>query len=117
MQSFVAPSAPSRALFVHSSPSRKAAAHGRSAATAPQTYWPCELLDAFILQMAARGLCVHAAMMLGHHPYALQQLALAREVGDASLYQLATQLQGYFEASVDDGPDGAALERAYAALP
>ena len=59
-------------------------------------YWPCEVLDAFILQMAARGHCVNTAMMLGHPPYALEQLALARSHRDAELDALVARLGGYF---------------------
>lgn len=59
-------------------------------------YWPCEVLDAFILQMAARGHCVNTAMMLGHPPYASEQLALARAHHDAQLDELVTRLCGYF---------------------
>lgn len=61
-------------------------------------YWPCERLDAFILQMAAHGHCVNAAMMLGHRPYAQWQLAQAQEVPDPALNALAAQLQAYFDA-------------------
>ena len=41
------------------------------------TYWPCELLNDFVLRMAAQGHCVNMSMMLGHRPYALERLALA----------------------------------------
>ncbi len=60
------------------------------------TYWPCERLNAFILQMAAHGHCVSAAMMLGHRPYAVQQLAAAQQVPDEALRSLAAELQAYF---------------------
>ncbi len=70
------------------------------------TYWPCERLNAFILQMAAHGRCVNAAMMLGHWPYARQQLAAAQQLPDDSLRELAAQLQAYFDAP----PDVAAAE-------
>lgn len=62
------------------------------------TYWPCELLNAFILKMAAAGHCVNTAMMLGYRPYAMEQLALARDVRDDSLHALAQRLQTYFDA-------------------
>ena len=61
------------------------------------TYWPCELLNAFVLKMAASGHCVNMSMMLGHRPYALEQLALARGAADRELHHLAAQLQAYFE--------------------
>ena len=65
------------------------------------TYWPCERLNAFILQMAAHGHCVSAAMMLGHRPYAVQQLAAAQQVPDDALRSLAAELQAYFDAPAD----------------
>ena len=61
------------------------------------TYWPCELLNDFVLRMAAQGHCVNMSMMLGHRPYALEQLALARGAADRELHDLAAQLQAYFE--------------------
>ena len=84
----------------------------QSAATAPDpadadchahhthTYWPCELLNDFVLRMAAQGHCVNMSMMLGHRPYALERLALAAQAPDASLQELAGQLQPYFDAPV-----------------
>jgi hypothetical protein len=72
------------------------------------TYWPCERLNAFILQMAAHGHCVSAAMMLGHRPYAVQQLAAAQQVPDEALRNLAAELQTYFDAP----PDSAAQQLA-----
>lgn len=71
-------------------------AHGATEPTAH--YWPCERLNAFILQMAAHGHCVNAAMMLGHRPYAQQQLAQALQVADEALQALAGELQAYFSA-------------------
>ena len=64
------------------------------------TYWPCELLNDFVLRMAAQGHCVNMSMMLGHRPYALGRLALAAQAPDASLQELAGQLQPYFDAPV-----------------
>jgi hypothetical protein len=61
-------------------------------------YWPCELLHAFTLQMAARGLCVSTDMMLGDHVYAREQLAIAHSCGDGRLRDLAVQLFSFFEA-------------------
>lgn len=72
---------------------------------AEAAYWPCERLNAFILKMAAHGQCVNAAMMLGHRPYALEQLARARALGDPDLAGLAAPLQAYFDAT----PSGNAL--------
>ena len=64
------------------------------------TYWPCELLNDFVLRMAAQGHCVNMSMMLGHRPYALERLALAAQAPDGSLQELAGQLRPYFEAPV-----------------
>ena len=64
------------------------------------TYWPCELLNDFVLRMAAQGHCVNMSMMLGHRPYALERLALAAQAPDASLQELADQLRPYFDAPV-----------------
>ena len=64
------------------------------------TYWPCELLNDLVLRMAAQGHCVNMSMMLGHRPYALERLALAAQAPDASLQELAGQLQPYFDAPV-----------------
>lgn len=74
------------------------------------TYWPCDLLNAFILQMAAHGHCVSAAMMLGHRPYAVRQLAAAQQVPDEALRSVAAQLQAYF-----DVPLGTASQQSAAA--
>ena len=73
---------------------------------AHSSYWPCERLNAFILQMAAQGHCVNAAMMLGHRPYAEEQLAKALAVPDDGLRALAAELRTYFEAP----PEGAVLQ-------
>lgn len=62
------------------------------------SYWPCERLNAFILQMAAQGHCVNAAMMLGHRGYAEEQLAKALAVRDGGLRALAAELHAYFDA-------------------
>ena len=67
-----------------------------------QTYWPCELMNAFALKMAASGHCVNMSMMLGHRPYALDQLACARSVHDSDLQTLVAQLQPYFNAPAQD---------------
>ena len=71
--------------------------HGalRPAAVSHAHYWPCELLNAFVLKMAATGHCVNTAMMLGHRPYALEQLAVARAVQDHSLNALALRLHAH----------------------
>ncbi len=62
-------------------------------------YWPCEVLDAFVLQMAKRGHCVNIAMMLGHPPYALEQLDMAHLHHDAELDALVALLQDYFSGT------------------
>jgi hypothetical protein len=66
-------------------------------------YWPCDLLRAFTLQMAARGLCTSASMMLGDRGYALRQLACAHASDDARLRQLAVELFTF----LDDGAPAA----------
>lgn len=66
------------------------------------TYWPCELLNAFILRMAVAGHSVSTAMMLGHRPYAMEQLEMARHIHDEELARMADQLQSYFDAPPQD---------------
>ena len=53
--------------------------------------------------MAATGHCVNTAMMLGHRPYALEQLAVARAIQDHSLNALALRLQAYFDVAAPQG--------------
>lgn len=85
-------------------PISPAPARASQACPAPSAhYWPCELLNAFILKMAATGHCVSAAMMLGHRGYALEQLGVALGVQDDSLNALARQLQTYFDAAAPQG--------------
>ena len=60
-------------------------------------YWPCELLHAFTLEMAARGICVQEGMMLGDADYARQKLAQANALQDPVLNQLVLNMLGYFE--------------------
>ncbi|ABM31737.1 hypothetical protein QRO11_18110 [Paracidovorax citrulli] len=60
-------------------------------------YWPAQTLDAFLLQMAARGHCISAAMMLGDRAYALEQIALARRLPGETLQGLVKELAAYFE--------------------
>jgi len=60
-------------------------------------YWPCELLHAFTLEMAARGICVHEAMMLGDADYAHQKLAQASALHDQVVDQLVLKMLNYFE--------------------
>ena len=74
--------------------------HAHHTHTHTHTYWPCELLNDFVLRMAAQGYCVNMSMMLGHRPYALERLALAAQAPDGSLQELAGQLRPYFEAPV-----------------
>ena len=59
-------------------------------------YWPCELLHAFTLEMAARGLCVNEAMMLGDADYAHQKLSQASELHDPTVDQLVLNMRDYF---------------------
>lgn len=93
MLTFAAPSAP---LTLAQAPCPGLAA--QASAGGPQaSYWPCELLNAFVLKMAASGHCVNMSMMLGHRPYALEQLALARVAADRELHSLADHLQAYFD--------------------
>ena len=61
-------------------------------------YWPSDLLYSFTLQMAARGFCVSASMMLGDRDYALEQLAHAHTLNDEALRTLAVKLFTYFDA-------------------
>lgn len=74
--------------------------HTHHTHTHTNTYWPCELLNDFVLRMAAQGHCVNMSMMLGHRPYALERLALAAQGPDDSLQELAGQLRPYFDAPV-----------------
>lgn len=74
-------------------------------------YWPNELLDTFILKMAASGQCVNTAMMLGDRHYAMVQLATARVSRDAELMALSARLQAYFEA---DAPEACIVAAAIA---
>ena len=60
-------------------------------------YWPCELLHAFTLEMAARGICVHEAMMLGDADYARQKLAQATALHDQAVDPLVLNMLDYFE--------------------
>jgi hypothetical protein len=116
MLTFAAMTHPAKALGGASPPSSAgyaaedwASAHGASPSTSNAShacaahYWPCELLNAFILKMAATGHCVNAAMMLGHRPYALEQLAVARAVQDERLNALALRLRTYFDAAAPHG--------------
>jgi hypothetical protein len=69
-------------------------------ATAPDRqlhYWPCELLHAFTLELAARGICVHESMMLGDGEYAHQKLAQATALHDPTVDQLVLNMLDYFE--------------------
>lgn len=119
------PSAVAVATFVVSAPPPSPATPSRAAAIQPGaldgihlyaqpardwggTYWPCGRLNAFILQMAAHGRCVSAAMMLGHRHYAVEQLAAARKMPDGALRSLAAELEAYFDAP----PDGALQQHA-----
>ncbi len=63
----------------------------------PCRYWPCELLSAFMLQMAARGCSVNESMMLGSHDYAIEKLSYAHTLGDDGLRELAVKMFSYFD--------------------
>ena len=65
-------------------------------------YWPGELLNGFVLKMAAAGHCVNTDMMLGHRLYAEGRLAAARASGDAELAALAARLQAYFDTAASE---------------
>lgn len=64
----------------------------------PAHYWPAHTLHAFTLQMAARGHCVSASMMLGDAEYARAQLRHAHCLGDSALRALAGELADFFGA-------------------
>jgi len=66
-------------------------------------YWPCELLHAFTLELAARGICVHESMMLGDGNYAHQKLAQATALHDPAVDQLVLNLLDYFEPTRQAG--------------
>ena len=95
-----APAASPVASAFQSADTARDAADADCQAHHTHTYWPCELLNDFVLRMAAQGHCVNMSMMLGHRPYALERLALAAQAPDASLQELAGQLQPYFDAPV-----------------
>ena len=60
-------------------------------------YWPCELLHAFTLEMAAHGVCVHESMMLGDAGYARQKLDRALTLHEPGLNRLVDRMLDYFE--------------------
>jgi hypothetical protein len=60
-------------------------------------YWPCELLHAFTLEMAAHGICVHESMMLGDAGYARQKLDRALTLNEPALDRLVERMLDYFE--------------------
>ncbi|MES2414776.1 MAG: hypothetical protein V4614_13300 [Pseudomonadota bacterium] len=63
----------------------------------PCRYWPCELLSAFMLQMAAKGCSVNESMMLGSHDYAIEKLSHAHTLNDDALRELAVRMFSYFD--------------------
>ncbi len=75
-------------------------------------YWPCELLSAFMLQMAARGCSVNESMMLGSHDYAIEKLSHAHTLNDDVLRELAVRMFSYF----DDEPCHAAAQFVHASM-
>ena len=60
-------------------------------------YWPCELLHAFTLEMAAHGVCVQQSMMLGDPGYARQKLERALALRQPALSRLVERMLDYFE--------------------
>lgn len=68
-------------------------------------YWPCELLSAFTLQMAAKGHAVNTSMMLGSREYAMEKLTQAHLLNDKKLGELSALMFEYF----DDEPCHAAV--------
>lgn len=99
------------AMQDHSVGQASACAYPEADAPTSATYWPCERLNAFILQMAAHGHCVSAAMMLGHRHYAMQQLAAAQQLSDEVLRGLAAELQAYFDVTPDTAVQRLAAEQ------
>ena len=70
---------------------------GALAGAYPLHYWPCELLHAFTLEMAAHGVCVHESMMLGDAGYARQKLDRALALHEPALDGLVDRMLDYFE--------------------
>ena len=60
--------------------------------------WPDELLGQFGLRMASHGMSISRTQMRGSAGYALQQMAHARALGDATLELLVVQLFRCYEA-------------------
>jgi hypothetical protein len=67
------------------------------AVASPCRYWPCDLLSAFMLQMAAQGCSVNESMMLGSRDYAMEKLSHAHTLDDAVLRELAVRMFTYFD--------------------
>ncbi|CAN7343045.1 hypothetical protein ASF11_07685 [Acidovorax sp. Leaf76] len=109
MLTFAAPSAPAqnRGADFSLTPDESFASPRRAAAFIGMphhgTYWPCDLLNLFVLKMAAAGHCVNTDMMLGHRPYAQGRLNAAYDSRDESLCALAARLQVYFDAATPEG--------------
>ena len=85
---------------------------GTQQAANPCRYWPCDLLSAFMLEMAAHGHCVNESMMLGSRDYAIEKLNHAHTLGDDELRQLAVRMFSYF----DDEPCHAVAQLVGASL-
>lgn len=75
-------------------PGRARAPSSRPAQALP---WPEALLTQFGLRMASHGMSISRIGMQVDTGYALQQLAHAREMGDASLAALAEELFHCFQ--------------------
>jgi hypothetical protein len=63
-----------------------------------QLPWPDALLTQFSLRMASHGMSISSVDMRGDARYALQQLAHARDMGDAGLALIADELFRCFRA-------------------
>jgi hypothetical protein len=73
--------------------------HSAAAARhAPELPWPEDLLALFSLRMSSHGMSISRIDMLVDAHYALQQLAYARDMGDASLALMADELFRCFQA-------------------
>ena len=70
---------------------------GAQAGAYSRHYWPCELLHAFTLEMAAHGVCVQGSMMLGDAGYARHKLDQALALRQPALSRLVDRMLDYFE--------------------
>lgn len=84
-------------LARNSGPARVQEPMPARAATQQSMEWPEDLLAAFGMRMAGHGMSISRVEMQRDPRYALQQLAHARELGDAHLNVLAEQMFRLFE--------------------